>query len=83
MKVTGFSRCGTVFSRVAGGFRLCRNCLEMMGFSDCVRNPREAEKLQVPSTSATPDFLWSLVALMKCMRLSLRKGAHVDLSGAA
>jgi hypothetical protein len=32
---------------------------------------------------ATPDFLWSLVALNKCMRLSLRKGAHVDLFGAA
>jgi hypothetical protein len=25
----------------------------------------------------------SETALMKCMRLSLRKGAHVDLSGAA
>ena len=32
---------------------------------------------------APPDFLWSLVALSKFMRLSLRKGAHVDLSGAA
>jgi hypothetical protein len=32
---------------------------------------------------AIPDFLWSFVALIKCMRLSLRKGAHVDLFGAA
>jgi hypothetical protein len=32
---------------------------------------------------ATPDFLWRLVALIKCMRLSLRKGAPVALSGAA
>jgi hypothetical protein len=32
---------------------------------------------------ATPDFLWRLVALMECMRLSLRKGAQVALSRAA
>jgi hypothetical protein len=30
-----------------------------------------------------PDFLWRLVALAKCMRLSLRKAAHAAASGAA
>jgi hypothetical protein len=40
------------------------------------------EKLQVLHC-ATPDFLWRLVALMECMRLSLRKGAQVALSRAA
>jgi hypothetical protein len=33
--------------------------------------------------SATPDFLWKLVALANTMRLSLKKGAHVALSSAA
>jgi hypothetical protein len=33
--------------------------------------------------SATPDFLWKLVALAHFMRLSLRKGAHAAASGAA
>jgi hypothetical protein len=32
---------------------------------------------------APPDFLWNLVALSRFMRLSLRKGAHADLSSAA
>jgi hypothetical protein len=30
-----------------------------------------------------PDFLFDLVALIDFMRLSLRKGAHAALSGAA
>src|SRR5271169_4064094 len=30
-----------------------------------------------------PDFLWSLVALIHSMRLSLMKGAHADLSSTA
>jgi hypothetical protein len=30
-----------------------------------------------------PDFLWSSVALIKCVRLSLRKGAFVALLGPA
>jgi hypothetical protein len=30
-----------------------------------------------------PDFLWRLVALIHCMRLSLMKGAHADLSSTA
>jgi hypothetical protein len=30
-----------------------------------------------------PDFLWSSVVLIKCVRLSLRKGAFVALFGAA
>jgi hypothetical protein len=33
--------------------------------------------------SAPPDFLWSSVALTKCLRLSLRKGAFVALFGSA
>ena len=33
--------------------------------------------------SATPDFLFKLVALAHLMRLSLRKGAHAALSSAA
>jgi hypothetical protein len=33
--------------------------------------------------SAAPDFLSDLVALANFMRLSLMKGAHVALSGAA
>ncbi len=32
---------------------------------------------------APPYFLWNLVALMHFMRLSLQKGAHEVLSGAA
>jgi hypothetical protein len=31
----------------------------------------------------TPDFLWSFVASKHFMRLSLRKGAHADLSRTA
>jgi hypothetical protein len=31
----------------------------------------------------TPDFLSRLVALLNCMRLSLKKAAHAILSGAA
>jgi hypothetical protein len=31
---------------------------------------------------APPDFLWSSVALIKCVRLSLRKGAFVAIFGA-
>ena len=34
------------------------------------------EKKQVPLRSP-PDFLWRVVALMKSMRLSLRRAAHV------
>jgi hypothetical protein len=30
-----------------------------------------------------PDFLWRLVALIHSLRLSLMKGAHVDLSSTA
>src|SRR5271156_3790146 len=30
-----------------------------------------------------PDFLWRLVALIHCMRLSLMKGAHAGLSSTA
>jgi hypothetical protein len=30
-----------------------------------------------------PDFLRRLVALIHCIRLSLMKGAHADLSGTA
>jgi hypothetical protein len=33
--------------------------------------------------SATPDFLWRLVALASFMRLSLMKAAYVVVSGAA
>jgi hypothetical protein len=33
--------------------------------------------------SATPDFLWNLVALTNIMRLSVKKGAHAALSSAA
>jgi hypothetical protein len=33
--------------------------------------------------SATPEFLWKLVALANIMRLSLEKGAHVAVSSAA
>jgi hypothetical protein len=33
--------------------------------------------------SAPPDFLWSVVALIEYVHLSLRKGAYVALSGAA
>jgi hypothetical protein len=33
--------------------------------------------------SATPDFLWKLVALANTMRLSLTKGAYAALSSAA
>jgi hypothetical protein len=56
------------------------------GWREISVNKISAEGVSVNCRSlhfATPDFLWSLVALMKCMRLSLRKGAHVDLFGAA
>ena len=33
--------------------------------------------------SATPDFLWNLVALLQFMRPSLRKGAYAALCSAA
>ena len=36
-----------------------------------------------PLYRAVPRLYWSLMALIKCMRLSLWKGAHVDLFGAA
>jgi hypothetical protein len=36
-----------------------------------------------PLYRAVPRLYWSLVALIGCMRLSLRKGAHVDLFGVA
>jgi hypothetical protein len=38
------------------------------------------QKLWVPHG---PDFLRRLVALIHCMRLSLMKGAHADLSSTA
>ena len=38
--------------------------------------------LQIPPLRS-PDFLFNLVALMNFMCLSLRRGAHVDMSGAA
>ena len=48
----------------------------------CVRTRLDWNKLQV-APLRYPDFLWSLVASIKWLRLSLRKGAHVDLFGAA
>jgi hypothetical protein len=50
--------------------------------SVCVRTRLDSSKLQV-APLRYPDFLCSLVALIRCMRLSLRKGAHVDLFGVA
>jgi hypothetical protein len=32
---------------------------------------------------APPDLLWRPVALMICMRLSLRRAAHVDVASSA
>jgi hypothetical protein len=32
---------------------------------------------------APPDFLWRAVALITCMRLSLRRAAHVDVASSA
>jgi hypothetical protein len=37
----------------------------------------------VPHLRRSPDFLLRFMALMHFMRLSLRKGAHAVLSGAA
>jgi hypothetical protein len=42
IKVTGFSRCGTVSSRVAGGFRLCRKSSKNEGL------PTKGTGLPVP-----------------------------------
>jgi hypothetical protein len=49
----------------------------MMIFFECF--PSSSESFG----RAFPDFLSKLVALMKYMRLSSRKGAHADLSGVA
>jgi uncharacterized protein YqcC (DUF446 family) len=38
---------------------------------------------QIVIVPRIPDFLSRLVALSSCMRLSLKKAAHVVLSGAA
>ena len=42
---------------------------------------RRAHRRSLPF--ASPDFLWKLVALANSMRLSLKKGAHTNLSRVA
>jgi hypothetical protein len=39
--------------------------------------------LEEGKRKASPDFLWSLLALANLMRLSLLKAAHAVMSGAA
>src|SRR6202012_3402785 len=50
MKVTGFSRCGTAFSRVAGGFRLCRKS---------PKNDGRCQQLEEQGTLQQPSKLLS------------------------
>src|SRR5271154_3054825 len=50
-----------------------------------VPGPDEESLTQVHKTlgARIPDFLWSFVGSLNFMRLSLKKGAHADLSRAA
>jgi len=45
-----------------------------------IREGRGAQRRSLHS--ATPDFLWNMVALVHIMRPSLRKGAHAAFSSA-
>jgi hypothetical protein len=90
--VCGRQRTALLVSHASG--RRLAHSLWAIGNQTCP-NSGSATKLRVPhgefgraegrtaDPSATPDFLWNLVALAHSMRPSLRKGAHADLSSEA
>jgi len=55
--------------------------LQCLHFNSRIWEGRGAHRRSL--RSATPDFLLTLVALVRFMRPSLRKGAHAALSSAA
>jgi hypothetical protein len=60
--------------------------LNGQGFRVCVKTPEFGKARGAHRRSlhyATPDFLWTLVALVHFMRPSSGKGAHAALSSAA
>ena len=52
-------------------------------FFQCFHHPVLTYLQEKKEEGASPDFLWSLVALASLMRLSLLKAAHAVMSSAA